>query len=75
MWISIRKARGQMIRMALVLELLRWCAERPGEEAPAQVAASGPIGVSATLLPCCCGEAAGGFTPTHMAAFWTAAVY
>jgi len=26
-----------MIRLALVLELLRWCAERPGEEAPAQV--------------------------------------
>jgi hypothetical protein len=34
---ALGKARGQMIRLALVLELLRWCAERPGEEAPAEV--------------------------------------
>ncbi|MCW8086612.1 DUF3987 domain-containing protein [Sabulicella glaciei] len=31
------KARGQMVRLALVLELVRWCAERPTEPAPEAV--------------------------------------
>ena len=34
---ALGKARGHMIRLALVVELLRWCAERPGEEAPGEV--------------------------------------
>ncbi|MEI6162289.1 MAG: DUF3987 domain-containing protein, partial [Roseococcus sp.] len=34
---ALGQARGHMIRLALVVELLRWCAERPGEEAPAEV--------------------------------------
>jgi hypothetical protein len=34
---ALGKARGQMTRLALVLELLRWCAERSGHEAPLEV--------------------------------------
>jgi len=34
---SLGQARGHMIRLALVVEMLRWCAERPGEVAPAEV--------------------------------------
>jgi hypothetical protein len=34
---ALGKARGQMIRLAVVVELLRWCAERPGTEPPAEV--------------------------------------
>lgn len=34
---ALGKARGQMTRLAVVVELLRWCAERPGTEPPAEV--------------------------------------
>jgi len=46
---ALGKARGQMVRLALVLELLRWCAERPGEEAPIEVGEESAI-AAATLM-------------------------
>jgi hypothetical protein len=44
-----------MVRLAMVLELLRWCAEKPGEEAPAEVgeeaAAAAAVLLDAYFLP------------------------
>jgi hypothetical protein len=52
---AIGKARGQMVRLATVLELLRWCAERPGEEAPNEVgeeaAAAAAVLMDSYFLP------------------------
>jgi hypothetical protein len=52
---AIGKARGHMVRLAMVLELLRWCAEKPGEEAPAEVgeeaAAAAAVLLDAYFLP------------------------
>jgi hypothetical protein len=46
---ALGKARGHMIRLALVLELLRWCAERPGEEAPSEVGAEAAIAAAGLM--------------------------
>lgn len=34
---ALGKARGQAVRLALILELLRWCAERPNQDAPSTI--------------------------------------
>ena len=46
---ALGKARGQMVRLALVLELLRWCAERPGEEAPAEIGEASALAAAAIM--------------------------
>ena len=34
---ALGKARGQMVRLAAVIAMLRWCAEQRGEEAPTEI--------------------------------------
>lgn len=48
---ALGKARGQMIRLAVVVELLRWCAETPEVEPPAEVGEEAAE-AAAALLDC-----------------------
>ena len=46
---ALGKARGQMARLALVLELLRWCAEGHRQEAPVEVGTEAAEAAAALL--------------------------
>jgi hypothetical protein len=46
---ALGKARGQMVRLALVLEHLRWCAERPGDPPPSEVGDISAVSAAALI--------------------------